>query len=151
MSFIKKNVNIGLLLLIVIIILSLTVVTTRYQSTYQNLSKSYSTKLLEIEELTQTLAVRGTELNKTYTELQIRVADKARFDKLYSDLTAEKERVEAELASTREQLRNTQDDLATSQLKLEESQKKVNDLENKINRLQREIDDLKALCGEACQ
>ncbi len=158
MSFIKKNVNMALLLVILLIVFSFTVMTTYYQATYQNLSESYNVKLMEVEQLTQTLNIGRTELNKTYSELQIRVADKARFDKLYGDLISEKERLDAELSSTRQTLKNTQDQLTTTQLKLDEAQGRINELQqsvetyqHRVNSLQAQIDDLKAKCGAACQ
>lgn len=158
MSFMKKNVNMALLLVIVMMVLSFTGITTYYQSTYRNLSQSYGAKILEIQQLSQVLNVRGSELNKTYSELQIRVADKTRFDKLYADLTNEKERLDADLAATRATLRNVQDELSTKELKLEEAYDKISDLQQKVNTYESQIDsleqqitNLKAICGAPCQ
>lgn len=145
MTYIKKNVNLLLLLLIALIMVAFVGISSYYQGTYKNISLSYSQKLDELTMVGGNLSQREAMLNKTTEELQVRTEDKVRFELMYSNLTDVKERLERELAKTRDELDSTKVDLANAQSQLTEALTQITDLTTKVAGLEEDINTKNAL------
>ena len=126
MAYIRKNVNLFLLLLIIIILGSLAGITTYYQSTYKNLSESYSEKLDQLSELNYNLSLQAAQLMAVSDELRLKTEVKQKFDSLYSNITDYNEKISAdldqankELVSTIAKLKDTHAELQTAKSELD--------------------------------
>lgn len=159
----KRNVNFMLLLLVLTVLVGTVAITTYFQSTYKNVSQDLATKSKQLDVVSSNFSTKVSELNRTYTDLQLKALDKEKLDQLYTNLTVEKEKVDTELSATKTLLTNTlsllqetKDDLADANYKLlaqeqelSELNVKVGNLANTINSLQDQVDSLKnQLCDE---
>lgn len=115
MAYIKRNVNILLLLLIVLIVAAFAGVSSYYQGTYRNLSKSYGLTVETLNFTEKNLSSRQQELAKTAEELELRTADKAKFEAMYGNLTEQKEIIDRMLAETKDELESVKADLSATQ------------------------------------
>src|SRR3989338_6080354 len=93
MAYMRKNVNFVLLFIIMIIVGSFVVLTTYYQTTYKNLTISYSEKVEDLQALSRNLLSNQQRLNETYSQLQVKQQDVSKFDALYSNLTNENKKL----------------------------------------------------------
>ena len=105
--YLKKNVNFTLLALVITILLGTVALTTYFQSTYKDVSEELETKAEQLKVISSNFTTKIKELNKTYSELQIKQLDKDKLDQLYTELLREKERTDAELTATKDRLTGT--------------------------------------------
>lgn len=161
--YLKKNVNFGLLMLVITVLVGTVAITTYFQSTYKEVSQDLEQKKEQLEVVSSNFTTKIKELNKTYSELQIRQMDKERLDQLYTDLQKAKELIDAELLATKGTLMETfkelaqkKDELSDANYKLILQEDELTDLRAKVqNQLDTirsknaEIDALKKqLCDE---
>ena len=119
MGYIRKNVNIFLLLLIIISLGVMAALTTYYQTTYKNLSMSYSDKLSQLGELNYNLSVQKAQLHELNDELAVKSAVKEKFDVLYTNITDYNEKISEDLGSNKLELVNTLESLKQTRAELE--------------------------------
>jgi len=143
MAYMQKNVNLLLLVLVLVVLGSIVVLTTVFQSTYKNLSESYETASVELNQLSSNFSSKLQELNKTTAELQIKTSDKLRLDDLYGDLTSVKDKLNSELKETKEILVDTTDTLIRSQADLSDARYSLIKNEEEITLLNNIIDSQK--------
>src|SRR3990167_8848954 len=159
MGVMKRDVNLGLLLLIVAALIMFSGFTVYYQTTFKNVSRSYETKLNELE------SKRGA-LNETSTQLQLRKQQEESISKKFVDtkserdqLESDKKKLELELASTKSSLASTSARLSETQSQLASYAKlaadlttQVNNLKSDVTKLNKKIDCLKSTAGvsETC-
>ena len=67
MTFMKKDVNFGLLVLIIVSILLFSGFSVYYQTTFKDVSLEYGEKLEQLSDVTNQLSSKRQELNETYT------------------------------------------------------------------------------------
>jgi len=111
----KKNVNFVLVLLFLLAIASMVGATVYYQTSFRNLSGKYNEKVSELANTRANLSAQRENLQSTKTELELRVADKAKFENLYQDLITEKNRLDKDLSLTKGTLASTQALLSETQ------------------------------------
>ncbi len=133
MAYIKKNVNFVLILLSLTLIASFIGFTTYYQTTYRNLTQEYNLKVNELQQAQGNITKQRDNLQNTQNELQLRVADKTKFESLYTDLVQEKNKLDTQLAFTRGTLATTQSQLAESLSTLQTTQGTLNDIQNQLS------------------
>ena len=114
--------KISVLPILLIVLLSLVLLTTIYQQNYRNLTESYESTSEQLSEISQNFSLKLKELNRTTTELKLKAGDKAKLDELYSDIANQKEKLEAELSTTRQLLQETTDQLLKSQAELADAE-----------------------------
>ena len=161
--YLKKNVNFTLLALVITVLVGTVAITTYFQSTYKDVSTDLKAKAEQLEVISSNFTTKIKELNKTYSELQIKQLDKEKLDQLYTDLVNEKEKVDAELGVTRGKLTETLTELARKKDELSDANYKIllqedelTDLRVKVENqlstirsLNAQVDDLtKKLCDE---
>lgn len=161
--YLKRNVNFVLLLLVLTVLVGTVAITTYFQSTYKGVSQDLASKSEQLETVSSNFSTKVSELNRTYSELQLKQLDKEKLDELYTGLTKEKEKVDAELTSTKGQLSDTLKDLDLTakelqnkkgiildmETELNELRTKAANLAKTINSLQEQVDSLKnQLCDE---
>ncbi|MBS3133215.1 hypothetical protein J4470_03755 [Candidatus Woesearchaeota archaeon] len=132
MAYMRKNVNMLLLLLVIIVLLSLVILTTFYQQNFRNITQSYETTAQELGKVSQNFSKKLLELNNTATELTIKSTDKEKLDQLYTELTAERNKLSTELSAT-------QSKLAGTTVLLEDTEKELSDAKYAIMKNEEEI------------
>ncbi|MEK6968207.1 MAG: hypothetical protein AABX51_06255 [Nanoarchaeota archaeon] len=132
MAGIKKNVNFLLILLFLAVVTSMVGFTIYYQTSYKNLTSEYNQKVTELTLAQQNLSSQKENLKSTRTELELRVADKTKFENLYQELVTEKNKLDKDLSLTRGALASTQAQLSETLANL---QKANSDLTNALKDL----------------
>lgn len=157
MAAMKRDVNIGLLILIVAALLMFSGFTVYYQTTFKNVSKSYETKLKELEFISQELESKRGQLNETSVQLQLNKQKEADISKKFTDVRSEKEQLEIDKKKLQDELASTKSSLASTAAKLTETQsqlgaqvqlaqdlnQQVLSLKSDVKRLDDKVDDLK--------
>jgi len=156
MVYIRKNVNFLLIILVITLIALFVGFTSYYESNNRTLKNQYTDKSTQYDSLTSNLSVQKTQLEKTYSELQLQVAGGSKLQSLYNEVLQEKKKIEdqlsktqgqlsqtqTELANTITQLRKTEADLAVSQANYLDAQNKVNVLTSDVSSKQSKINNL---------
>lgn len=156
MAFMKKDVNLGLLLLIVAAILTFSGFTVYYQTSFKNLSKTYQTQLKDLEKVTKDLEAKRGQLNETSIQLQLKQQKEEDLSKKFVDTKSERDQLEddknkltAEVASTKGQLAAASAELASTKNTLSQTladlAKKTADLANALSDVKRFKDDVDCL------
>ena len=101
MGYMKKNINFGLLALLLGMIMVFIGFTLYYQQTFNTLASNYTTKLSQLEKVTQELSKHKSILTVTKTELNQTEIDVAALSVDYEELVEAKAVVEGELATTK--------------------------------------------------
>ena len=100
MGYMKRNINFGLLALLLGMIMVFIGFTLYYQQTFNTLASNYTTKLSQLEKVTQELSKHKSILTVTKTELNQTEIDVAAISVDYEELVDAKTAVEGELATT---------------------------------------------------
>ena len=135
--YLKKNVNFTLLLLVLTVLVGTVAITTYFQSTYKDVSEDKKTLEEQLASVNTSFSSKLTELNRTYSDLQIKQLDKEKLDQLYTDMLKAKEQLDAELTAAK-------DKLAQLTLEIEATNKELADAKYKILLQEDEILDLRA-------
>lgn len=96
MSFIKKDVNFGLLFLIIILAVSVAFLGIYYNRNYNELSESHTEQLNALKKVTDELLFHKSRLNRTAADLKIKEQDESELSRKYSELRDEKETLDNE-------------------------------------------------------
>lgn len=118
MSYLKRNVNFGLLLLIIATLILFTGFSIYYQKTFTNLSVSYESKVGEIDKLADYLGQQKSKLNQTTYQLQVKSEREKDLSSKYTDLRSIKEQLEVDKATLESQLADTINELNTKKSEL---------------------------------
>ncbi len=100
MSYMKKNLNFGLLALVLGMIMVFIGFTLYYQQTFNNLAANYTTKLSQLEKVTQDLSKHKTVLTETKYELNRTTQDVEAIVIDYQELEKDMDRVQDKLDDT---------------------------------------------------
>ena len=114
MAYIKRNVNFGLLALLLGMIMVFIGFTLYYQQTFNTLAVNYTTKLSQLEKVTQDLSKHKAILTHTKSELNQTEIDVEAISKEYEDLEEAKRILQDDLDTTKNNL-----DTKTSELSAE--------------------------------
>ena len=114
MAYIKRNVNFGLLALLLGMIMVFIGFTLYYQQTFNTLAVNYTTKLSQLEKVTQDLSKHKAILTHTKSELNQTEIDVEAISKEYEDLEEAKRILQGDLDTTKNNL-----DTKTSELSAE--------------------------------
>ncbi len=164
MAYFRKNVNILLLLLIIIILGIFAGFTTYYQTTYKNLSLSYSEKLNQLNQLNYNISAQKSQLRQMNEDLMIKSAVKEKFDVLYSNVTEYNQQLAQELDRTKKELIGSIEDLKSTRAELETKKSELGtvkgalktqqeyslELETKNNQLRVQVCNLKEQLNQTC-
>ena len=113
MVYMKKNINFGLLALLLGMIMVFIGFTLYYQQTFNTLASNYTTKLSQLEKVTQELSKHKSILTVTKTELNQTEIDVAALSIDYEELVEAKKSVEDELVTTKSNLNTRTSELST--------------------------------------
>jgi chromosome segregation ATPase len=129
-SFMKNNLNFGLLILILAIVLSFVAATVYYQTTFRTLNIDSKTKLSELQKVTSTLLEKKAELAETAAKEQSLTEKYTGIKSEKDELEDERDSLEDQLAAKSNELVQTKEDLRDAQA-LADSYK--SDYENAID------------------
>ncbi|MBR9699434.1 hypothetical protein GOV09_03195 [Candidatus Woesearchaeota archaeon] len=158
MSFMKKNLNLGLLFIIMLLAVSLTAIGVYYNLNYNSLSAEYTTQLTNLQDVTDELFLQKSRLNQTAADLRVKEQDETELSSKFSDirgenikLTGENANLKTELTSrTNElvtktnQLLVAQSELITVKSELENQESLITAYRSTVNRLKNDIEEI---CG----
>ena len=125
MAVMRRDVNLGLLLLIVAAILMFSGFTVYYQTTFKNISRSYETKLKELESVSKDLESKRGLLNETNVQLQLKNQKEESLSKQFVDTKSERDRLETDKNKLQVDLASTKTELAGTQAKLSQTQSQL--------------------------
>ncbi|MBI2144916.1 hypothetical protein HYU18_01195 [Candidatus Woesearchaeota archaeon] len=135
--YLRKNVNFMLLILVLTVLIGTVAITTYFQSTYKEVTEDLETTEKQLQSVNTNFSTKLSELNKTYTELQLKSMDKEKLDQLYTDLLSAKEQLDLELTSTK-------DKLAKALADIEQINKELTDTKYALLLQETELLDLRA-------
>ena len=118
MSYMKRNVNLGLLFLIVATLIAFAGFTTYYQKTFFNLSESYEDKMSKIDYLVENLELEKTRLNETSYQLNIKKEREKELSGKYETLRDVKEQLEKDKALLQDELTTAKSELSSTEAEL---------------------------------
>lgn len=146
MAIMKRDVNVGLLLLIVAALLMFSGFTVYYQTTFKNVSRSYETKLSELEAVSKELESKRGQLNETSIQLQLKKQKEEDLSKKFTDVRGEKEQLESdkaklqtELSGTKSQLAETTSNLASTKSQLAAQVQLAQELNRQVLNLKSDV------------
>lgn len=150
MGIMRRDVNVGLLLLIVAALLMFSGFTVYYQTSFKNVSRSYETKLQELEKVSNELESKKGQLNETSIQLQLRKQKEEDLSQKFTDVRGEKEQLESdkaklqsELSSTKTQLAATSAELSTTKSQLAAQVQLTQQLNTQVLNLKSDVDKYK--------
>lgn len=155
MAYMRRNVNLLLMVLVLVVLFSLVILTTFYQKNYRNLSETYEVTSKELSKVSQNFTSKLDELQRTTGELKIKATDKEKLDDLYTQLTAEKNKLETELKATQDSLagktamlEQTERELSSAKTTVIKQEEEIADLDSAVRNQKQKIDELRAeICG----
>lgn len=142
MSYIKRDVNIILLFLMVGIIAALIGITTYYQSTYLNLSRGYTSKINEYNQLLTNLEKNRLKLNETMAQFELKSEREKDLSEKYTFLRDENLLLSLVLNETNQTLQNTQESLEDTQDELTETTQDLTDARTQMFNMNQTIKSL---------
>lgn len=158
MSYIRKNVNFILILLIIALISLLVGLTSYYEKTNRGLVEQFNEKSSQYETLKSNLSTQKSQLEKTYTELQLQVAGGSKLQSLYNEILQEKKKIEDQLSNTQGQLSQTQTQLANTLVELRKTeadlsvaQANYQEAQNEVNTLTSDVSSKQTKINTLCQ
>ena len=119
MAYMNRNVNLGLLFLIVASLVLFSGFAVYYQIVLKDITLEYSTKLSELQKVTQELGLQKQTLNETYEQRVKAERDVRALDVKYKDLSDENLQLEKDNTNLRVELIETKSDLASAEVELE--------------------------------
>jgi len=96
MSFMKKNVNNGLLLLIILLAVAIAGLGIYYNYDYGSLSAKYNDQVQNLQKTTDDLMMHKSRLNQTTSELKLKEQDESELGQKYTDIRNDNERLDIE-------------------------------------------------------
>ena len=142
MTYMKRNVNFGLLILIIALIVSFTGFTVYYQTTFKDLSQEYKVKMSDLQKVSSTLLQKKAELAETAQDI-------GKLSEKYTDVREEKESLEdtnVALKSQKEalisELEEKRKALDTSEALAETYLEQRDDYKDKMDRYKSERNDV---------
>ncbi|MFH0868065.1 MAG: hypothetical protein V1831_02025 [Candidatus Woesearchaeota archaeon] len=152
MTFMKKDVNIGLLVLIIASILLFSAFSAYYQTTFKGVSLEYQEKLGQLSKVTTELTVQKQALNETYSLRVKAEQDKNVLDQRYKDASDENNVLRVEVSNTKSQLAEKKAELISAnnllsqvQANLIAANTEVSVLKSRVSSLNNDID---RICAE---
>lgn len=149
MTFMKKDVNLGLMVLIVASIILFSGFSVYYQTTFKDVSIEYRTKLDQLSQVTNELSSKRQELNETYSLRVKAEEDRKVLDERYKDasnenynLRADNTNLRSEVSSTKSQLAEKSAKLAATENLLAQTQSSLSSANSKISSLNSKLDDV---------
>src|SRR3989338_228795 len=144
MSFMKKDVNLGLLILIVASILLFAGFSVYYQTTFKDISLDYKTKLDNLSKVTQELGIQKQKLNETYSMRVKAEQDIKTLDKNYREINDENEKLNSDNTNLRTEVSSTKSELGEKIAKLEATQNLLAQKESELITVKSDRDTYKA-------
>lgn len=163
MAFLNRNVNLALLFLIAIVILGFAGTTVYFQRSFQGMNDQYNVKVDEVNSLITALKNEqnmSSETRQAFLSCSNQsVEEQKDFNVVVTDLTIDKNTLNATLMDTQSRLSltlvtlsTTEGELSDKTVKLENAEAlneelggKVDDYEGWVSRLSRDVNDLGAL------
>ena len=159
MTFMKKNVNLGLLVLIVASLILFTGFAVYYQTTFKSITLEYNTKLEELQKVTKELGLQKQALNETYESRVKAEKDRSALDTKYKDLSDENLQLERDKTNLMVELTQTKSELAAVTVEFENKKALLAQVQSELASANSEIasknaridnlkDDIERLCTE---
>jgi chromosome segregation ATPase len=111
MSFMKKDVNLGLLFIVILLAVCFAALGIYYNQNYIHLSTEYSGRLDALQETTDQLLFYKSRPNQTTSDLELKEQDESVLNERFTELRSEKETLETQKANLQTQLSTTKSEL----------------------------------------
>ena len=147
MTFMKKDVNFGLLVLIIASIILFSGFSVYYQTTFKDVSLEYKEKLEQLSKVTTELSTQKQALNETYSLRVKAEQDKKTLDSRYnevrdenSNLITDNTNLRSEVSSTKSELGEKTSQLSATQSLLVSVQSELSSAKSRISSLNDDVD-----------
>lgn len=125
MSFIKKDVNFGLLFIVIVLALAIASLGLYYNYNYSSLADNYNSQLSRLQKVTDDLLFHRSRLNQTASILQTKEQDEAELNKKYNDLRDDNEKLESDNEIYRQDIAKKNIDLVEKSNQLINAQSQI--------------------------
>lgn len=157
MAFMKKDVNMGLLVLIIASIVLFSAFSVYYQTTFNDISLEYKTKLEQLSKVTTELATQRQALNETYSLKTKAEQDRQTLDSRYTEVRDENDglksdntNLRSEVSSTKSQLGEKSAELAATENLLAQVQTQLGAANSEVTSLKSQRSSLKSDIDRLC-
>jgi len=150
MTFMKRDVNIGLLLVIIASILLFSGFSVYYQTTFKGVALEYQQKLDQLNQVTTELATQKIALNETYSLRQKAEEDKKVLDVRYRDVSGENERLTSDNTNLRSEVASTKNELGEKTAQLDSTKNLLSQTQASLSAANSRISSLKGDLDEVC-
>jgi len=144
MAFMKRDVNFGLLILIIVSIVLFSGFSVYYQTSFQDVSLEYQTKLDQLGKVTSELSSKRQELNETYSLRVKAEEDKKVLDQRYKDASDENSKLSADNANLASEVSSTKNKLAEKTAELDATETLLSQTQSSLSAANGEITSLKS-------
>jgi chromosome segregation ATPase len=148
MSFINKNANIVLLFLIIIATVALVGATVFYQKNFEKINEKYSTKLAELQNVSEELSSKQLLLNETQATLELKTEREEAFTEKYTEVKVEKEVLEEDVEELTDEVMTLSSTLETTEAELENVKGELSIERTRTAQLTEEVEDLMDEVGD---
>lgn len=156
-SFIKKDVNFGMLLIVIILAIAIAAIGIYFNQRYIGLSDNYYNQLDNLEKVTKDLVFHKSMLNETVADLKVKEQDESDLNRRYTELRVDKENVDkrnveldASLKEKTAQLTNKINELVTAKSEVADQKAEIADQSRKIDVYKAKIDNLEEKLDSHC-
>ncbi|MCK4521102.1 MAG: hypothetical protein KAU20_00890 [Nanoarchaeota archaeon] len=142
MTYMKRNVNFGLLILIIATLVCFSGFAVYYQTTFKDLSQEYKVKMSELQKISSTLLLKKAELAETTQDI-------GKLSEKYMDVKEEKEGLKDDVSNLESQKSSLIDQLEEKRKALETAEALAttylgqrDTYKSKMDRYKSDIDDI---------
>ena len=150
MSFMKRDVNLGLLILIIVSIVLFSGFSVYYETSFKDVSLEYQEKLEQLSQVTKELVTKRQELNETYSLRVKAEQDKQTLDARYNEVRGENDQLSTDNTNLRSEVINIKSDLAEKSAQLDVTRSLLAQTQSQLSSAKAERDKYRSRWDTVC-
>ncbi|MDP6600136.1 MAG: hypothetical protein QF798_01735 [Candidatus Woesearchaeota archaeon] len=150
MSFMKRDVNLGLLILIIVSIVLFSGFSVYYETSFKDVSLEYQEKLEQLSQVTKELVTKRQELNETYSLRVKAEQDKQTLDARYNEVRGENDQLSTDNTNLRSEVINIKSDLAEKSAQLDVTRNLLAQTQSQLSSAEAERDKYRSRWDTVC-
>jgi len=150
MSFMKRDVNLGLLILIIVSIVLFSGFSVYYETSFKDVSLEYQEKLEQLSQVTKELVTKRQELNETYSLRVKAEQDKQTLDARYNEVRGENDQLSTDNTNLRSEVIHIKSDLAEKSAQLDVTRNLLAQTQSQLSSAEAERDKYRSRWDTVC-
>jgi len=150
MSFMKRDVNLGLLILIIVSIVLFSGFSVYYETSFKDVSLEYQEKLEQLSQVTKELVTKRQELNETYSLRVKAEQDKQTLDARYNEVRGENDQLSTDNTNLRSEVSSVKSDLAEKSAQLDVTRNLLAQTQSQLSSAKAERDKYRSRWDTVC-